>query len=118
MRNALLRVMNVAVVAAIGLGISGCSYNKFTTQEEAIKAQWALGWFKTLKASARKLRFPFSDTDVRFSIPRSVPQYPGPRPMFRPAFPHVPFAGTVNAAGLNQCASVCPPGGMIDMPGT
>src|SRR6266536_3094463 len=41
MRNALLRVMNVAVVAAIGLGVSGCSYNKFTTQEEAIKAQWA-----------------------------------------------------------------------------
>src|SRR5207249_1240610 len=45
-------------------------------------------------------------------------QYLGPRPIFRPAFPHVPFAGTVNAARLNHCASVCPPGGMIDMPGT
>jgi LemA protein len=29
----------VGVVAAIAL--SGCSYNRFTTQEEAIKAQWA-----------------------------------------------------------------------------
>jgi len=25
----------------IGIGVSGCSYNRFTTQEEAIKAQWA-----------------------------------------------------------------------------
>ena len=33
--------MNLAVVAAIGMGLSGCSYNRFTTQEEAIKAQWA-----------------------------------------------------------------------------
>ena len=41
MRNALLRVMKAAVVAAVGLVVSGCSYNKFTTQEEAIKAQWA-----------------------------------------------------------------------------
>src|SRR6266446_1222928 len=41
MRNALLRVMKVALVAAVGVVASGCSYNKFTTQEEAIKAQWA-----------------------------------------------------------------------------
>jgi LemA protein len=41
MRNALLRVMKAAVVAAVGIVVSGCSYNKFTTQEEAIKAQWA-----------------------------------------------------------------------------
>jgi LemA protein len=33
--------MKVAVVAAVGIVASGCSYNKFTTQEEAIKAQWA-----------------------------------------------------------------------------
>lgn len=33
-------VATVGLVAAIGL-ISGCSYNRFTTQEEAIKAQWA-----------------------------------------------------------------------------
>jgi LemA protein len=33
--------LQVTVLVAIGLGLSGCSYNKFTTQEEAIKAQWA-----------------------------------------------------------------------------
>ncbi len=32
--------LQVALVAAIAGGLSGCSYNKFTTQEEAIKAQW------------------------------------------------------------------------------
>ena len=31
----------VLVVVLIGSALSGCSYNKFTTQEEAIKAQWA-----------------------------------------------------------------------------
>ena len=31
----------VLVVALLGAALSGCSYNKFTTQEEAIKAQWA-----------------------------------------------------------------------------
>jgi LemA protein len=31
----------VVVVAVVGLvGTAGCSYNKFTTQEEAIKGQW------------------------------------------------------------------------------
>src|SRR4029453_18860848 len=30
----------VAIVVA-AMTLSGCSYNKFTTQEEAIKAQWA-----------------------------------------------------------------------------
>ena len=29
----------IAVVVAVGL--SGCSYNKFTSQEEAVKAQWS-----------------------------------------------------------------------------
>lgn len=29
------------VVLVIGAMMSGCSYNRFTTQEEAIKAQWA-----------------------------------------------------------------------------
>jgi LemA protein len=28
-------------VAAMAAALSGCSYNKFTTQEEAIKAQWS-----------------------------------------------------------------------------
>ncbi len=30
-----------AVVVVLALGLSGCSYNKFTSQEEAIKAQWS-----------------------------------------------------------------------------
>jgi LemA protein len=33
--------VQVAVLVAIAGALSGCSYNKFTTQEEAIKAQWA-----------------------------------------------------------------------------
>src|SRR3954471_25019209 len=31
----------VLVVAAVAVSLSGCSYNRFVTQEEAIKAQWA-----------------------------------------------------------------------------
>ncbi|MSO49342.1 MAG: LemA family protein [Acidobacteria bacterium] len=34
-------IMVVLVVVAIGASASGCSYNRFTTQEEAIKGQWA-----------------------------------------------------------------------------
>jgi LemA protein len=34
------RAASVAAMMAIVYGASGCSYNKFTTQEEAIKAQW------------------------------------------------------------------------------
>ncbi len=34
-------VMTVLVVGGIGASASGCSYNRFTTQEEAIKGQWA-----------------------------------------------------------------------------
>ena len=33
-------VLNLVVVALVAAGLSGCSYNKFTTQEEAIKASW------------------------------------------------------------------------------
>ncbi len=40
MHNASRFVLNVAVVM-LAVALSGCSYNKFTTQEEAIKAQWA-----------------------------------------------------------------------------
>jgi len=29
------------VVVVLALGLSGCSYNRFTSEEEAIKAQWA-----------------------------------------------------------------------------
>ncbi len=41
MRRQLRRVIQAAAVVAITVGVSGCSYNTFTTQEEAIKAQWA-----------------------------------------------------------------------------
>jgi LemA protein len=34
-------VVRLAVVAAAALSLTGCSYNKFVGQEEAIKAQWA-----------------------------------------------------------------------------
>jgi len=33
-------VLNMLVAALVATGLSGCSYNKFTTQEEAIKASW------------------------------------------------------------------------------
>src|SRR5437879_12517386 len=34
-------LLQVAVLALAALPLSGCSYNKFVSQEEAIKAQWA-----------------------------------------------------------------------------
>src|SRR5207249_8121139 len=34
-------VLQAAVVALVALPLSGCSYNKFVGQEEAVKAQWA-----------------------------------------------------------------------------
>src|SRR3954463_895392 len=33
--------IHVVALALIAASLSGCSYNKFTTQEEAVKAQWA-----------------------------------------------------------------------------
>ena len=33
-------VARLAVVAIVAASLSGCSYNKFTTQEEAIKGSW------------------------------------------------------------------------------
>jgi len=41
MRKTSLRTIHTFVVALMALALSGCSYNKFTTQEEAINAQWA-----------------------------------------------------------------------------
>ncbi|MEO8521427.1 MAG: LemA family protein [Acidobacteriota bacterium] len=35
------RFAQTAVVALMAVAVSGCSYNKFATQEEGIKAQWA-----------------------------------------------------------------------------
>ena len=38
----LMRTMGTAaLVAVVAMGLSGCSYNRFVGQEEAIKAQWA-----------------------------------------------------------------------------
>jgi LemA protein len=34
------KALQATVLAAIALTLSGCSYNKFTTQEEAIKGSW------------------------------------------------------------------------------
>jgi LemA protein len=40
--NKLFRtVLPAMALAALAMSTSGCSYNRFTTQEEAIKAQWA-----------------------------------------------------------------------------
>ncbi len=41
MRKVLTRTFNAAVVIAVSVMLSGCSYNKFTTADEAIKQQWA-----------------------------------------------------------------------------
>ena len=35
------KALQAAVLGIMAFTLSGCSYNKFTTQEEAIKAQWA-----------------------------------------------------------------------------
>jgi LemA protein len=40
MSNAIRLGVQAIVVTLVATGLSGCSYNKFTTQEEAIKAQW------------------------------------------------------------------------------
>ena len=41
MTNASRRAIQALMVLGIATSLPGCSYNKFTTQEEAIKAQWA-----------------------------------------------------------------------------
>ena len=35
------RLASLMLVLAVAVSVSGCSYNRFVTQEEAIKAQWA-----------------------------------------------------------------------------
>jgi LemA protein len=41
MRTRTVVVLTVTLVFVMAIGLSGCSYNRFTTQEEAIKGQWA-----------------------------------------------------------------------------
>src|SRR5687768_8883583 len=40
MKMRLAKALNTVTIVLIATTLSGCSYNKFTTQEEAIKAQW------------------------------------------------------------------------------
>jgi LemA protein len=40
MRKA-MHAARLAILAIVAVGLSGCSYNKFTTQEETIKSAWA-----------------------------------------------------------------------------
>jgi LemA protein len=39
--NVMRRTGAAVLVAVVAAGLSGCSYNRFVSQEEAIKAQWA-----------------------------------------------------------------------------
>ena len=41
MRQRKLAAVTIALVIAMAGALSGCSYNRFTTEEEAIKGQWA-----------------------------------------------------------------------------
>jgi LemA protein len=41
MRTRSIRLASAALVAVMAMTVSGCSYNRFVTQEEQIKAQWA-----------------------------------------------------------------------------
>jgi LemA protein len=41
MRQSRRQQVQAALVALLALALSGCSYNRFVSQEEAIKAQWA-----------------------------------------------------------------------------
>ena len=40
MRKAYVTMVQAAIVVVVATALSGCSYNKFATEEEAIKAQW------------------------------------------------------------------------------
>ena len=40
MNRSVRRTLNAVVLVALATAFSGCSYNKFTTQEEAIKGAW------------------------------------------------------------------------------
>jgi LemA protein len=41
MRRPTRPAIHVTIILALAMSLSACSYNRFTTQEEAIKAQWA-----------------------------------------------------------------------------
>ncbi len=58
---------------------------------------------KTSNNSARNCKFTRSVILVPFRIPRSVLKNLGPRSIYRPAFPKVPTALTVNLEVSNHC---------------
>jgi LemA protein len=39
--NAVVRALSVVALVGAGIATSGCSYNRFVSQDEAVKAQWA-----------------------------------------------------------------------------
>jgi LemA protein len=41
MLNVARQLLHTAFVITIAVGLSGCSYNKFTSQEETVKQQWS-----------------------------------------------------------------------------
>jgi LemA protein len=41
MRRSIVTSLQLALVVGFALAVSGCSYNRFVSEEEAIKAQWA-----------------------------------------------------------------------------
>jgi len=40
-RSPMRKTLHITLIAALALTVSGCSYNRFTSQEEAIKSAWA-----------------------------------------------------------------------------
>ena len=61
-----------------------------------------IGWLNRLYAAARKFSPRRSVIRKRFCSELSISYMPGPLAMYRPRLPHVPFAGSAKAAGLNQ----------------
>src|SRR5213593_4045532 len=66
-------------------------------------------WLKTLYASTRRRILRVSPSGIFLMRVMSQLLIPGPRKLFGPQFPNVPFAGIANAAGLIHCAKVLGP---------
>src|ERR1035441_8845466 len=72
----------------------------------------------TLKHSPRISTEIRSPSATRRETAVSACHKPGPRKAFRPRLPHLPFAGTTNAAGLIHREGVPPAGGAKGTPAT
>src|SRR5438128_11089158 len=68
-------------------------------------------WLVTLFAFSRTRMLRVESPASGIFLMRVMSQLlmPGPRKLFGPQFPNVPFAGIANAAGLNHCAKVLGP---------